>query len=372
MKNIWIDGYEANVLNRVGSGQFAYQLIKHLEKLDHHNNYTIFLPQEPLVDLPKPRANWQYKVCKPAKFWTTFTLPLQILKAKIKPDVFYSPTHYIPRFTKVKRVVTVFDVGYLRFPQTLNKKDLYKLTHWTKYSINNARAIITISKYSKKDIIKAYKINKDKIFVAYPGFDSSVYKKIDDPVKIKQVVQKYGLDGTYLIFIGTIQPRKNLARLIEAFKGVEGVSLAIVGKSQGAGREGWKFEEILNKPRELGIEKRVVFTGFVPNEDLVYLLNGAKALILPSLYEGFGIPLVDSFACGVPVIASNISSLPEVVGGAGVLIDPYRLSQIEQSVRLMVSDKKLQAKLAKISLQRSKLFSWTKCARIVLKVLEKT
>lgn len=370
MKKIWIDGYEANVPQRLGSGQVAYELIKNIAAIDKHNDYTILVPTAPKEDLPKERNGFVYKILKPNKLWTRIALPLALFSAKKKPDVIFTPTHYVPRLSPVKRVVTIFDLAYLHYPQMFLKKDLWKLSNWTKFSIENSDHIITISQFSKKDIIKNYKIDKNNITVAYPGFSESLFKPITDIDKIEKVKQKYGIEGRYIIYTGTIQPRKNLIKLIDAFQKINDLKLVIVGKARGEGRQGWMFEDILEHPQKIGIEDKVIFTGFAPTEDLPLLVNGAVAFVLPSLYEGFGIPVVEAMACGTPVIVSNVSSLPEIVGKAGLLIDPKSTDQIEQAIRTISADKKLRAKLSKLSLVQAKKFSWKKCTKEVIKVLE--
>lgn len=378
--NIWIDGYEANVPQRLGSSQVAYELLVNLERIDKKNQYTILLPYEPVEDLPQEREGWKYKILKPGKLWTRFALPFALYTSKKKPDVIFSPTHYIPRFSPVKRVGTIFDLSYLHYPNMFQKKDLWQLTNWSKYSIYHADHLITISQSTKQDIIKNYAIAKnesfeasclrEKITVAYPGYNRRIFKPISDQRKISQVVKKYGIDQNYIIFIGTVQPRKNIIRLIESFKHIDTHQLVIVGKITGEGRQSWMSEDILKRPNELGIEDRVKFLGYVPNEDLVYLLNGAIALTLPSLWEGFGIPVVDAMACGVPVIVSNVSSLPEITGKAGLLVNPVSIDQIEQAIRTITTDKKLRMKKAQEALLQAKKFSWEKMAKTVLKVLE--
>lgn len=367
---IWIDGYEANVPQLVGSGKVALELLRNLEALDRKNEYTVLLPSPPLDSLPKERAGWSYKILKPKKLWTRIALPMALYSTKHKPDLIFSPTHYIPRFSPVKRVVTIFDLSYLHFPEMFNKDDLWKLSNWTKYSIENANRIVTISNFSKKDIIKNYKVKPENITVAFPGYDKSVFKKITDDEEIKKMQKKYGITKNYIIYISTIQPRKNVERLINAFAKIEDMELIIVGKTTGEGRQGWKFEDILKRPEELGIEERVKFLGYVPTDDLPYLINGATAFIQPSLYEGWGIPVAEAMACGVPVIVSNVSSLPEVAGKAGLFIDPYSETQIEQAIRTISTDKKLHVKLSKASLEQVKKFSWEKMAKEVLKVFE--
>lgn len=376
MKKIWIDGYEANTPQRLGSSQVAFELLKNLEKIDQKNEYTILLPSLPLGDLPKEREGWRYQILRPSKLWTRIALPLKLFFSKEKPDLFFSPTQYLPFYfpQKVKKVMIVFDLAPLKFPELYKKSDLYKLINWTKKAVKQADHIITISNSSKEDIIKNYKIDKNKITVSYPGYNRDLYYQIHNKEKIVMVLNKYHLTEEYILFIGTIQPRKNLLRLINVFAEVikthPHLKLVIVGKMQGLGKEGWMFEKILAKPKQLGIELNVIFTGFVPDEDLPYLVSGAVAFILPSLWEGFGIPALEAMACGTPVIVSNVSSLPEVVGEAGLLINPYSEEEIAQAIRTVYTDKKLQQKLSKKGLEQVKRFSWEKMAKIVLKVFE--
>lgn len=402
MKNIWIDGYEANVPQRLGSSQVAFELLKNIEELDNENNYTILLPNEPFQDLPKPRKNWQYKILKPAKLWTRLIIPAYYYLTKEKPDIILSPTHYIPAFIKAKRITTIFDLSFLRFPEMFQKQDLFKLTKWTQYSAKNSEAIITISDSSKNDIKEFYKIPDKKITVAYPGYNENLFKPINDKDKIQNILDKYKITGNYIIYIGTIQPRKNLLRLIQAFRNVilsdrmgdrlqkvssgefltrgsevEGsvlntnsLKLVIAGKIKGKGKQGWMNEEILEEPKKLKIEEKIIFTDFVPTEELPYLISGSRAFVLPSLWEGFGIPVVEAMACGVPVITSCVSSLPEVTGDAGLLVDPKSTTQLEQAIRLLTTDQKLHAKLSKKALEQAKKFSWQQMAEKVIKVLE--
>ncbi len=349
---IAVDGYEANVAQRLGSSQVAFELLRNLEKIDRKNEYLILLPAPPLGDLPKEREGWKYKILKPKRLWTQIALPLALYTAKQKPDIFFSPTHYIPRFSPVKRVVTIFDLSFLHFPQMFKRSDLWKLKNWTKYSIKNADHIITISNFSKQDIIKQYKIDKKKITVAYPGFDQEIFH----PMGNKK--------DNYIIYIGTIQPRKNLVRLIEAVSRIDNLKLVVVGK------QGWKYEETLAAPKRFGVEDRVQFLGFVPTEQLSDLISSSLAFIQPSLYEGFGIPVVEAMACGVPVLVSNVSSLPEIIGKAGLTFDPLSIDQIEQAIRTIISDNKLRARYSKLGLEQVKRYSWEKMAKAVLKSFE--
>lgn len=364
---IWIDGYEANVHQRLGSSQIAYELLTGLEKIDRKNQYLILLPDHPLEDLPageaglpKEREGFRYKILKPKRLWTRIALPLALYTARKKPDIFFSPTHYLPRFvpSSVKKIATIFDLAFLHFPEMFTRKDLWQLINWTKFSAQNSDHIITISNFSKEDICKQYSVAKEKVTVAYPGYDAQNFR----PREKKK--------DNYIIYIGTIQPRKNLIRLMEAFAkaDLKGLKLKIAGKSSGEGRGGWMYKGILEAPKNLGIENRVEFLGFVPKDKLPQLLSSAVAYIQPSLWEGFGIPVLESMASGTPVIVSNVSSLPEVVGDAGILVDPYSVDQMEQAIRVMATDAKLRQKYSKAGLAQSKKFSRDNMAQTVLKV----
>ncbi|MBI3485816.1 glycosyltransferase family 4 protein [Candidatus Daviesbacteria bacterium] len=367
---IWIDGYEANVQQRVGSGQVAFELLKNIEILDKENEYTILLTKPPISDLPKARKNWKYKIIGPSKLKTLISVPLALYTSLKKPDLIFSPTHYIPRFSPVKRVVTIFDLAFLHFPEMFPKKDLIQLTSWTKFSVLKSDHIITISNFSKQDIIKQYGVQEDKISVAYPGFDKKVFRQIKDKTKVNKIVKKYDIRDNYIIYIGTLQPRKNLIRLFEAFSSLESnnLKLVIVGKTSGPGREGWMYQDILEAPKKLGIKDKVIFTGFVNSENLPFLLTGAKAFVLPSLWEGFGIPVIEAMACGTPVITSNVSSLPEIVGDAGLTVNPYSVDEIKNAIQLLVNKTEFNQKYSNLGLEQAKKYSWERMAEKVLKV----
>lgn len=383
---IGIDGNEANVKNRVGSGQYAFELLKQFSKNKNHR-FVIYLKDSPLPDLPK---NLNYKVFGPKKFWTQFALPIKLTfglpdkafgfsrwRAGSKPNVFFSPAHYGPRFSPVPYVVTIHDLSYLHFPELFKKNDLYQLTNWSKYSIQNSAHIIAPSKSTKDDIVKNYKVSPSKITVTYEGYDKERFKP-QPKIVIDKIKKKYKIIGDYLIFVGTLQPRKNIERLIEAFSllvrardtrgtldTLDTLSLVIVGK------KGWLYDSIFQKVKDLDLEDKVIFTDFVPDADLPALISGAKAYVNPSLWEGFGIPPVEAQACGVPIVVSNTSSLPEIVGDSAVLVDPLSIDAVKVGIEKILKDEKLRARLTKTGLENAKRFSWRESARITLEVLEK-
>lgn len=383
---IGIDGNEANVKNRVGSGIYAYELIKQFVKLSakrysgeqsdsriistdsgqaRMTSFVVYLKEKPQEDFPKETENFKYFVFGPKKFWTQFALPIKLTFGS-KPNVFFSPAHYGPRFSKIPYVVTIHDLSYLHFPELFRHEDLLQLTNWSKYSIKNSAAIIAPSKSTKEDIVKNYSVSPDKITVTYEGYNKEVFKAQSAP-KIAAVKKKYKIVGEYIIFVGTLQPRKNIERLIESFSNlkfeIRNLKLVICGK------KGWLYDSILEKSKTLGISNKVIFTDFVPDNDLPSLLSGAKVYVNPSLWEGFGIPVVEAQACGVPVVVSNTSSLPEIVGNSSIFVDPESAESISAGIKKVITDEKVRLDLIKKGNANLKRFSWETCAKETLKIL---
>jgi glycosyltransferase involved in cell wall biosynthesis len=204
--------------------------------------------------------------------------------------------------------------------------------------------------------------------VVYPGYDQTIFQPVRDEGVIEAVKARYGIAGDYALFVGTLQPRKNLIRLIEAFSNfrfpISDFRLVIAGK------KGWLYQEIFRWVEELGLEKKVVFTGYVPEGDLPVLLSGARLFVFPSLYEGFGLPVLEAMACGTPVVCSNASSLPEVAGDAAVLVDPQDVEGLAAAMERVLGDEELRAELIVRGFEQARKFSWERCARETLDVLE--
>jgi len=372
--NIGINGYEAVVPrfgfdkktglpNRVGSSEFCYQLLLSLSKVDKINNYSVFLPVKPSLDMPEETEKWDYIVFKSKKLWTLLGLSKKLAEYKNKIDVFFSPTHYLPLRSTVPSVISILDVSYLYFPGLFKKKDLYQLKLWGKYSINKADKILTISNSSKNDIIKAYGISEAKVSVVYPGIKQVLNVKFMDK---KELAKKFGIKENYILFVGTLQPRKNIARLIEAFSKLKNndLQLVIIGK------KGWQYEEILQAPEKFGVKEKVKFLEGIIDEDLPSFYKNAIYFVLPSLYEGFGLPVLESMQYGCPVITSNISSMPEAGGDAALYVDPYSVDDMAEKLDNLIKDNKLREELVKKGYEQVKKFSWEKTAKETLSVLK--
>ncbi len=369
---IGIDGNEANFKARVGVGRYAFELLKQFKESQISNfKFQIYLKDKPLPDLPVETERWQYKIVGPKKLWTQFGLPLVLFKNKLfdgeKIDVFFTPTHYAPRFCPFPRVVSIMDLSFLKYPEMFKKSDLYQLKNWTAYSVKKARKVLTISQASKRDIIEYYKVSEDRVIVTYPGYHMNEALSQKSKFKSQNLKDKYGIDGEYILSVGTLQPRKNFVKLIEAFSSLNPnpYTLVIVGKP------GWLYQEIYEAPRKFGVESQVKFLDYVPDEDLPALYQKAKCFVLVSLYEGFGLPVLEALSYGCPVVASNISSLPEVVGEAGILIDPNNRQEIaDQLLKVLKMNKDERQAMINKGFEQAKKFSWEKCAKETLSVLK--
>lgn len=364
--NIGIDGNEANVDKHVGVSTYTLELLKQFAALNDKTLYfTIFLKEKPKNCMPKENANFIYKVI-PGKFlWSQIFLPFYLFKNR-KIDVFFSPAHYSPRFLSQPLVVTIHDLSYKNFPNDFLKKDLYKLTHWSDYSIKKANEIIAVSKTTKRDILREYGVAHDKVHVIHNGF---TYES--NPAKSTvSIDKKYNLKtNKYILHVGTLQPRKNIPFLIQAFKLFANrhpeFKLILVGK------EGWLYKDIINLIKNEQLEEKVVLTGYVDDKLKNLLYKNAFCLVMPSLYEGFGIPILEAMYHSCPVVASYSSSLPEVGGDACIYFDPKDKDDLLEKMEILVNDTNLYKTLKSKGKKRIKAFSWDICAKSTLSVILK-
>ncbi|GIW64802.1 MAG: glycosyl transferase family 1 [Patescibacteria group bacterium] len=357
---IGIDGNEANVEKKVGVSTYTLNLLYYFKKkADKNTRFFVYL-KKPANNLPEPSKYFQYKIVKGSFLWSQIFLPLYLRKHK-EIDVLFSPAHYIPRFLNIPSVVTIHDLSYLYYPQDFLKKDLYQLKNWTEYSLKKAKKIIAVSKTTKKDIIKNYSIPEEKITVIYNGFEKNIKYQIKD-VKNKKI------KNPYILYVGTLQPRKNIETLIKAFEKFKHFYPEF--KLTIAGKKGWLYEKIFELVKDLGLENDIYFTDYVTDIQLIFLYKNAFCFVLPSFYEGFGIPILEAMSYSCPVIASFASSLPEVGGDACLYFDPENVFDLVEKLKLLKEDKKLAKDLIKKGYQRIKQFSWKKCADETLEVIK--
>ncbi len=356
---IGIDGNEANVDEKVGVSVYAANLLYYWwRKANPKLRFKIFLKKKPLNNLPKANEHFFYEVVLGERLWSQIFLPAR-LNLKRDIDVFFTPAHYAPRLCPVPVVVTIHDLSYFYYPEEFLKKDLYKLESWTKYSVQKANKVIAVSQNTKKDLSKFYQVPDSKVRVIYNG-----YEKLLQNSRVKNQI----VTGPYILYVGTLQPRKNVSLLIRAFnkfrQNNSNFRLAVVG------RKGWLYQEIFDQVKQLELEKEVIFTDYITDAQLVELYRNAFCFVLPSLYEGFGIPILEAMNYGCPVISSNVSSLPEIGGNACLYFNPKNEKELLKKLVDLKESETLRNSLIKKGKEQIKKFSWQKCADETLEVIK--
>ncbi len=421
---IGIDASRANRDHKTGTEWYSYYLIRELARLDAENKYILYT-DKPLVgglmdltvdpfgpgwspsEIEYDRYGYQI-ICSPhdnfrAKtlkwpftyFWTQGRLSLEMMKRPV--DVLFVPAHTLPLIHPRRSVVTIHDIGYDRtfaayenlhiIKSSGHRRRFLNLLTWlftrgryratavdylrwsTEFALDKADRIIAISEYTKRDIEQFYRAKSEKIRVVYNGFNQSLYRPINDREIVDKVLAKYGLERPYLFYIGRIERKKNIPNLIEAFAILKEKNPQIKEKLLLVGDASYGYDESKYMIREFDLVNDVILPGWIDEIDIPYIYNGATAFVFPSLYEGFGIPLMQAMACGVPVAASDVTSLPEVAGGAALFFNPNYSLSIADALAKVITDKKLREELIRKGIERAKHFSWEKTAEKTLDII---
>ncbi|MCD6149982.1 glycosyltransferase family 4 protein [bacterium] len=361
--------------NRIdGTRVYLLNLLRHFGKISPNDEFLIYHRKNFNSELTPPELE-NYKI-KKADFpflWTQTRFAWEIWKDN--PDALWMPMHNLPAVKRndLKTIVTIHDLAFKYFPDHFPKKDLFKLNFLAGQAIKNADKIIAVSQSTKKDILKFYpKIKEEKIKVIYHGFDAELFHRQFPEEKVKKILTSYKLQVTnYILYVGAIQPRKNLETLIKAFelykkelkiKNYELRDLKLVL----AGGKAWMWESTIEKIKKSPFKKDIILTGKISFEDLAVLYKNAGIFIFPSLYEGFGIPILEAFASGVPVICARNSSLSEVGGKAAEYFKGSDAEELRGKIEKVLSDKELQNLMIIKGKKQIEKFSWEKCARETL------
>lgn len=371
--NIGFDASRANKEAKTGTEWYSYNLLLELAKIDHNNRYFLYTPdglKGKLKDLPE---NFNEKVLgwPPKYLWTMLRLSIEMLSHA--PDTLFVPAHIIPLIAPLNTVTTIMDVGFLRKPEVYPQKELKYHNFGLKQAIKRANKILTISEFTKKEIIELCGIDPNRIKVIYLGFDTGIFKPINDQEKIIKVLKKYKIpaDCRYIFYVGRLEEKKNTPGLVKAFgkfireNDNQNIKLVL------AGSPGHNYEQIKKLIKEYNISSEVIETGWVDEGDLPYLYNGSIAFVFPSFYEGFGLPLLEAMSCGTPIIASNIASIPEVAQGSALLFDPNEPEDIKRAMQDIVGSNEKRNELIEKGFKRVRDFSWVKCARETLDEIER-
>ena len=366
-----------------GVGIYAANLLKYLLKIDKNNEYNAYsffyncLP-----------SNWKHKkiIDEFRKYgkvnFSQINLPTSILKRKWNNasiekkekllggvDIIHSTAYVIPELFNARLVVTIHDLSFLIFPEYHTKENYELVLSNLIYLNSRPDMVICDSWQTKKDVIKYFHVPEEKLSVIYLGVNDSFREEIDSDFR-KKILEKYGLTGKYLLCVASIEPRKNFLRIINAFsefikqEEYKKYSLVCVGG------KGWKNIEIYSLVKQKNLEGKIKFLRSIEEYELAPIYNQAEIFLYPSLYEGFGLPVLEAMACAVPVITSNVSSLPEVASGAAILVNPYSEKQIYKAILHLVENKNKREQLIDMGLKNIKKFSWENTAKQTLNIYQ--
>lgn len=363
---IGIEAERANNPVKTGVEYYAKYLILNLAQLDKVNKYVLYLRTAPEYWLKNLPSNFSLKVIPFPVFWTQIRVSLEIFLHPV--DVLMIPASALPLVHPKKSVVTIHDIAWKFYPETFTLFNRLFLELSTRFALSAAEKIIAVSEATRQDLIKFYKIDPRKIAVVHHGYEISDKCKVTSGKSAGLPTTHYQLPTKFVLFISTLQPRKNLEGLIDAVKTLRNEEQALFDyKLVIVGKPGWKFEKILKKIEEN--RDFVVYLNHVSDQEKNYILSQAELLVLPSFYEGFGMQILESLAAGVPVATSNISSMPEVAGDAAVYFNPHSTMEIKNAIKAVLMDKSLADSLKQKARVRLENFSWKKCAEETLKVL---
>lgn len=366
---IGIDGRAAKWYRGTGIGTYTYQLISNLNYIDSDNDYLLFLPQDSTLN--NLGSNFHIKLISHSpsdNFWEEVSVPNILANSKM--DLYHVPQNGVGLSENIDcaKVITLHDIIPLRMPETVSSRYLKIFNHVLPKLIPNCEGIITVSEYSRDDISKEFNFPKEKIYVTHLASEK-IYKPLNKS-KCKEIIKhKYSIYNNFILYVGGFSPRKNILGLIEAFSLIpkskrKNIKLVITG------RKGFSYSKYKEKTESLKISQDVIFTDFIPLEDMPVFYNSAEALVYPSFYEGFGLPPLEAMACGTPVIASNVTSLPEVCSNAALLIDPNNIDELSYSIEKVLNDNILVETMSKNGLLRSMQFSWRQTSLNTIKAYE--
>lgn len=358
MEGIAMHAY--NVLKRITVAHPEHQFLFLFDR--PYNEEFIFSDNiTPIVLMPQARH--------PVLFYLWFEYSVARILRDAKPDLFYSPDGFLSLKADTPSVMVMHDINYVYYPDDLPRMALWYYKNYYPKFMNKAKHVLTVSEYSKQDIIKNYRIDSNKIDVVYNGADE-LYRKLNDDEK-RDVKQKYSQGKDYFVYVSALHPRKNVKRLLQAFDKMKDstasdIKLLLVGPAY------FKNSEMMGVYDQMKHKNDVVFTGRLEVTELCKVVGAAFAMAYISYFEGFGIPIIEAMRCEVPVITSNTTSMPEVAGDAALFIDPFSVDSIAEGMLKVLKDEPCRSSLIEKARLRKDVFTWDRTADLTWKALEKT
>jgi glycosyltransferase involved in cell wall biosynthesis len=362
---IGIDASRAIKQHKTGVEWYAYHVIEDLVKIDTANQFVLYCDKTPDAWLKKigerpnvkiKRLGWPLKY-----FWTQGRLSLEMLLRA--PDILFISASAMPVIHPENTVVAIHDVGFMAYPQSYGHWQRWYQKFSTRFTVKYAAKIITISEFSQREIIKYFKADERKISVTYLGYDKERFNGDVETRHASSLRKKYDITPPYFLFVGRLEHKKNILGLIKAFSLLSHEVQLVLAGSPGYG---WLEAEKIIKEKNL--QSDIVVTGYVPEADLPALYRGATALVFPSFYEGFGLPILEAFASGTPVICSNAASLPEVAGAAALYVEPNNIKALADAMTQVLTHETLRRELTYKGREQVERFLWEKCGRELAEV----
>ena len=355
-----------------GNETYAANLVESLAEIDGENRYTIYVTRREAFERFEGRwKNVRVRRTLPHAplLRVPFTLSAELRR---RPVDLLHVQYTAPPFAPCPSVVTIHDLSFEHLPETFKRRSWMQLRLTVRRTARRAAHVIAPSEFTRRDLLETYRLDPARVSVV-PLAASPRFRPVEDKDEIERVRRRYGIKGEYVLAVGSIQPRKNLARLVRAYSGLRrerGRSnlpkLALVGK------QAWLYGETLRAVEEEGVQDSVVLPGYVSETDLPALYTGAVCFVYPSYFEGFGLPPLEAMSCGAPVLTGNLTSLPEVVGDAALTADPFDRDALALALARLIDDASLRATLRERGLQRARAFDWRETARMTLQVYRRT
>jgi len=399
---IGIDASRANRERKTGTEWYSFYLIQNLAIIDKTNTYWLYLDTPPTAELKiairnNPNFHFKYLDWPLYSFWTLGRLSLEMLWRR--PDVLFVPAHTLPLFSPRKTINTIHDIAFVReqnlyFSEKVKTKIagsrrlinfLVKLVtlgkyrsnsvdylYWsTAFALRHAKKIITVSEFTKQEILSLYpKTKMQKISVVHNGYDNEIFRPLKEPEKMAAVLEKYGIAKPFFLYVGRLEKKKNTPALIEALSLVRENNPEIKEKLVLIGNASFGFDEVKYVIEEFNLNQEVYMPGWISEDDLPYIYNAASAFVFPTKHEGFGIPILESLACGLPTIASDLPVLREIAGEAVLYFNQNDKHDIARAMVRIIKDENLRQILIDKGLEQSHKFSWRQCAEKTLQEIE--
>jgi glycosyltransferase involved in cell wall biosynthesis len=354
-----------------GNESYITNLIEALAEVDTRNRYTLYVTKREAVE--RYRARWPHVFVRLTVPHTPLVrIPLTLVaELRRRPVDVLHVQYTAPPLAPCPVVATIHDLSFEHLPETFKRRSRFQLRFTVRRTARRAAQVITSSDYSRRDIVKTYGIPQERVSVT-PLAASPCFAPVTDAGEVKRVLARYGIEGDYILAVGSIQPRKNLVRLLAAYAHLRRTRAGgRLPRLVLAGKRAWLYNETLRAVESYELHNFVTFTGYVSEADLPALYTGALCFVYPSYFEGFGLPPLEAMQCGTPVIAGERTSLPEVLGEAGILVDPFDEYALADAIARVIDDAGLRATMRHEGLERAQLFDWRETARLTLAVYER-